>query len=579
MFNIIDSLEEIDFLSLTQNGKSYNPSMLSVDWYHNALIKIDDVYILLLTNDKRKAQGCWYFNENREYAASDISQLSDTYKKKLKSFSMLLFDSVVKSFTNSAHSNDVEFFIKNKFFISQLGALLGEAIATDIRPSIYGILDDNFRVSQDLFIKRTHITYSGVSYYSPVSIILGNFGFAYIYFSSDNKNFLIIFESKHFAVRVGFFSSVHTKLVVTDKSFLNLMNIFLNHICNHYFDLKEYFLAPNKKTVAVFRNSHIGHNLWNDLTGLDRLADNSFENISEIILYGGEKHEVYAPIYKLVNIPEKVAVNRNILTNGDLAPYIYKNKLYAVRIADDYIKESLANNIIKYSNLEYQHIKKNKDTLTVVVGLRFENRTWANQVEGVLTICKHLTSKYLNVVVIIDGHDYSGHSMVKVSSHLETESSALLSKEKSLFEDLQLHLNNDDNIKIITSIDNDIREAITLINSADFFVSPWGAGLAKYKWICNKPGIVFTNNWNIEHKGDLHIYDQEQYRENAIASRYLNTSYISDLDVKEANTIIPLGMEKAYSNFVVDVVGLISEIDKLIYDLKIDSLLHEKKDK
>ena len=34
----------------------------------------------------------------------------------------------------------------------------------------------------------------------------------------------------------------------------------------------------------------------------------------------------------------------------------------------------------------------------------------------------------------------------------------------------------------------------------------WGAGLAKYRWVCNKPGLLLTGEWNLRHREDLHIY-------------------------------------------------------------------------
>lgn len=44
-------------------------------------------------------------------------------------------------------------------------------------------------------------------------------------------------------------------------------------------------------------------------------------------------------------------------------------------------------------------------------------------------------------------------------------------------------------------------------------MAPWGAALAKYRWVCNKQGLVITGRWNLENRRDLSIYHGHLFNE------------------------------------------------------------------
>ena len=212
--------------------------------------------------------------------------------------------------------------------------------------------------------------------------------------------------------------------------------------------------------------------------------------------------------------------------------------------------------------------KKDNNELRVVFGLRFENRTWLNQCDGFLNITKFLSEKYSNLSIIIDGHDFIKNiSQIKMS-HKENNNYNILEMEKSVVSLLELNFKHL-NVKIIDAVGCSLDKSLLLINSADFFVAPWGAGLAKYKWICNLPGVVFTSAWNIRNKNDLSIYDDEKYRESSIKSLYVEEVYIQDS--YESKNIISINSSEDFSrnDFTVNIQGLLDKIDQLLKILKV----------
>ena len=69
------------------------------------------------------------------------------------------------------------------------------------------------------------------------------------------------------------------------------------------------------------------------------------------------------------------------------------------------------------------------------------------------------------------------------------------------------------------------------INRSSFFVAPWGAGLAKYRWICNKPGFVFSSRLNLRRSHGLGIYHWNFCMEDPAPMEFVNADHVIDLPV------------------------------------------------
>ena len=67
-------------------------------------------------------------------------------------------------------------------------------------------------------------------------------------------------------------------------------------------------------------------------------------------------------------------------------------------------------------------------------------------------------------------------------------------------------------------------------SEAHFFVAPWGAALAKYRWVCNTPGLTTVGAWNLQHRSDLAIYHHPDAMENPTPLAFNAPDAVVDVD-------------------------------------------------
>jgi hypothetical protein len=94
-----------------------------------------------------------------------------------------------------------------------------------------------------------------------------------------------------------------------------------------------------------------------------------------------------------------------------------------------------------------------------------------------------------------------------------------------------------------------VATSLAWINAADCFIAIWGAGLAKYRWIGNKPGLVLTSHAHLLHSADLQIYSSRQYMEHPSPVVFIDPLAVHD--ETESSELIPLA-GPFYSNFRID---------------------------
>jgi len=87
-----------------------------------------------------------------------------------------------------------------------------------------------------------------------------------------------------------------------------------------------------------------------------------------------------------------------------------------------------------------------------------------------------------------------------------------------------------ESITVFNTIGCSLCESINWSLLCGFFVAPWGAGLAKYKWIANKPGLVFSSTKVLNSRSDLHIYDSPIFREATYPCEYIDSNSVIDID-------------------------------------------------
>ncbi len=87
--------------------------------------------------------------------------------------------------------------------------------------------------------------------------------------------------------------------------------------------------------------------------------------------------------------------------------------------------------------------------------------------------------------------------------------------EQALVQHVRNAFAGDPNVAVISTVGAPVTASVFWCRRAAFFVTPWGAGLAKYRWICNQRGLVVAGERFFHFAGHktVHLYDLADYME------------------------------------------------------------------
>ncbi len=142
-----------------------------------------------------------------------------------------------------------------------------------------------------------------------------------------------------------------------------------------------------------------------------------------------------------------------------------------------------------------------------MIGLRVENRTHEDLAGLLVRLLTRIAQHFPGATAILDGHNArlgAGGDMIE--SHGEAVAPEHPAQvERRLVLRLRQRLATAD-IRIIDTIGQPMSDSLALATISDGFLAIWGACLAKFRWVANKPGVALTSLDNILHRPDLAIY-------------------------------------------------------------------------
>jgi hypothetical protein len=317
---------------------------------------------------------------------------------------------------------------------------------------------------------------------------------------------------------------------------------------------------------------HIGHHLWNELSGLSNLVSSVLSPAYPKIIVLGKPGdgEAYGKIDDL--FPElRPVVIRGMEHENEMVEFCIRENIQIIRVTGEYVS-----NILRTRVMRLVHDSPNAGAArvqaswceqhgipVVVLGLRVENRT----VDGLEAFCLR-TIEYLRhllgrVAVVVDGHNSrtfpDGQADCYLGFNESRASCPPIEVERDIVRSLSAAFDNSD-VTIVDNVGGSMDASLFWLDQSRFFIAPWGAGLAKYRWIANKPGLIVSSRWILRNKGDLHIYDSEKDMETPSEVRFIGSEHVFDL--AEAPVLVqPMASHHpAYFNFKVNM----GEVYKLI---------------
>jgi hypothetical protein len=120
---------------------------------------------------------------------------------------------------------------------------------------------------------------------------------------------------------------------------------------------------------------------------------------------------------------------------------------------------------------------------------------------------------------------------------------------------------------VVSTIGLPITESLACGQQAQALIAIWGAGLAKYRWVSNIPGLIITNHWNLSNLGDLHLYDSHTAMEAPTPVRFIEPHLVEDLP--DSPLMVPLGPDfiPSICNFRIDERGAMATVHTVLGDL------------
>ena len=287
-------------------------------------------------------------------------------------------------------------------------------------------------------------------------------------------------------------------------------------------------LAAPERVVMVSEEGmgHIGHYVWNVLSGWERLFGLVDARGIGILTSYRSKHffggvtELYA---------EEVRPIARVLTLDspeDAFAAMLQHRGLALTLRDRTVTEGLARRVLAWCkghvSSEFLHalasVRRAAEPL-VMLTLRCENRAWVKQESGFIQMVNHLAAEHPRLGVIIDGLNAPPPGTTTFAPMSVEEEHAMAERIAAACPA----------VPIMNAIGCTPTESVLWCSVIDVFAAPIGAGLAKSRWIANKPGVGFSNRTFLE-DGHFEGYLYSHFREAPSVMLYVSQEDVVDAD-------------------------------------------------
>ncbi len=356
----------------------------------------------------------------------------------------------------------------------------------------------------------------------------------------------------------------------------HLPSWFVTHACQWAELLVPYLRQGVARFASVLRGRpgvHIGHQLWNELSGIEALLEGRAPVLPEfIVLDAADGIELYGPIDVLFPAL-RGHVNRDLADIPALIRYAYTQGVAVLRVTREHVSARLRERLLgqvregeAYRAARHRvGAARGDGAPAVLLGLRVENRTLVDLAGCFGNLVGFIAERFPGALLVLDGHNSRGASAggKVIESHGETYAGRRpVEIERELVEQLRRRFAGSA-VRIVDTVGQPIEASLSWADQCDCFVSIWGASLAKYRWVCNSTGLVVTSRSNLMRRADLHIYDAPRYMETPTRLRFIDPELVEDQP--EAPLLVDVAPGQAsFFNFRLDEGRLFAQVGEMI---------------
>lgn len=287
---------------------------------------------------------------------------------------------------------------------------------------------------------------------------------------------------------------------------------------------------------------HIGHHLWNDLSGLEALCLAAPpERLPTTLIIGASdgSAELFGPVEAL--FPSMLGhVDRSLDTVDMFIQWAYRCDVWPARITREYVSASLRRRVVSHltkadeaahtSPLLRARQVDEQQAPTIIFGLRVEDRTLVDLAAFCQAFVGFMAERYPGSIIVFDGYNCrpgrtSGAVNPGMVYHLAQHPPEQVEAElvASLVEQF-----DGQPVKIVGTIGQSTATSIAWCCSADAAFAIWGAGLTKTRWLANLPAMLITSRNNMLHRTDLSIYHDPKFMEDPTLVVFPDSSWVTD---------------------------------------------------
>jgi hypothetical protein len=335
------------------------------------------------------------------------------------------------------------------------------------------------------------------------------------------------------------------------------------------------FMALGLRTIGIpsqglglmtFGFRHFGHAIWDEMHALDTLLtalpegqvlrNLYFVPANSAIDEFGPVEDLYPELQsKVIRAPSEFAIFAHAIAVG--TELIIRNGRKSLQASRDrirrYIDRRFAGTGLE-ALVRETCLVKGERRLVVTLGLRLTNRVPEDLLRFYVLLVQALHLRFGPLLIVVDGIAGSADAIkpalaifnaskkwdasVKASYR---DGAAELTEEQvwcNAFRDAVTKLNLD--IVIVSCVGAPIQENLFWMQQSDFFVAPYGGGLAKLRWALDVPGFVLTSRINLEYCDQLHVYDHDEFTEPPYTALYFTSiDDVEDLPATPPRTKAP----------------------------------------
>lgn len=377
------------------------------------------------------------------------------------------------------------------------------------------------------------------------SLCSDDFRFAYRLADPEHRLVCYPVVSHHHSVTLGLYVPASNLLLARDGWAAGWLDVYVPStadwlvplVCRFGDALEHYFGAGASRVASIMRGwpaNHLGHQLWNELSGIDQfLQSASGLHLPEWIVPGPET-ELWGPIDQV--FPQlRGRVDRSAPNIDAAVGASYDTGACLVRITSEHVSAGLRASLQRLVEADPVHGEVRRavaerarpDAPVILVGLRVENRTMVDLLEFCEELLEQTAEAFPGTILVLDGHNSDGDGRVIVSHGELGARQPPLDVERQIAGHLRrLQVGRD--VTVVDTLGAPMRTSLAWCGQVDCFLSIWGASLSKYRWACNKPGLVVTSRWNLAHRPDLHIYDAPDYMEAPTELAFVDALLVKD---------------------------------------------------